>query len=294
MTKSDLIRAYALGQVGGPYVYGATAKKCTPGYRQARQKQYPAFAASIAKYCPVLSGEQPGCTGCKYFGRLAHDCAQLTRYAAVAAGLTLPSGSKSQYTRGDWAAGGPIDALPEGQVAFLYRVKSDGSIPHTGIALGDGTAVDARGHSNGVLHSKLDSYPWTHYKILRGQEMDSAVPLPMEPPTVRLLQYMSGEACQRGEDVKLVQGRLVELGHSVGIKGIDGVYGPDTEAAVKAFQSVSRLKADGVVNAATRAALAGAAPAALYRVTIPALTATQRDALLKQYPGSVVETEVQP
>ena len=107
------IRAYALEQVGGPYIMGATAEKCTPKYRRAlaegRSKDY---ADKITAYCPGLSGKQDDCDGCKWQGMIAHDCAQLTRHAAEAAGLSLPSGATSQWQEGAWAAKGLIGTLP--------------------------------------------------------------------------------------------------------------------------------------------------------------------------------------
>ena len=39
---------------------------------------------------------------------------------------------------------------------------------HTGIYCGDGTVIDARGSSSGVIESKLSSYKWTHYGIPKG------------------------------------------------------------------------------------------------------------------------------
>ena len=83
--KSEQVRAYALAQVGGPYIYGATAQPCTLAYRMARMDQYPEYADKIRDACPALSGDGVGCSGCQYDGRIAHDCAQLTRYAAQAA-----------------------------------------------------------------------------------------------------------------------------------------------------------------------------------------------------------------
>ncbi|HUA73719.1 MAG TPA: peptidoglycan-binding protein, partial [Solirubrobacteraceae bacterium] len=53
------------------------------------------------------------------------------------------------------------------------------------------------------------------------------------------------------------QGRQVEmLQEALGI-GADGVYGPETEEAVKSFQSEHGLEADGIVGPATLAALRG-------------------------------------
>src|SRR5438105_10201609 len=61
----------------------------------------------------------------------------------------------------------------------------------------------------------------------------------------------------KGEDVLLLQRKLVEKGFSPGV--IDGDFGPGTEAAVLAFQQSEGLLADGVVGPRTAAALGFAA-----------------------------------
>ena len=70
---------------------------------------------------------------------------------------------------------------------------------------------------------------------------------------MRILKYAT--PYMRGDDVRHVQDRLMALGYGVGSKGIDGVFGPDTSAAVKVFQSERGLIPDGVVGADTLAAL---------------------------------------
>ncbi|WP_443143182.1 L,D-transpeptidase family protein [Pseudalkalibacillus sp. R45] len=57
----------------------------------------------------------------------------------------------------------------------------------------------------------------------------------------------------RGAEVKNVQQRLTELGYST--KGIDGIFGKNTDAAVRKFQKTKKLKVDGVVGPATKKAL---------------------------------------
>ena len=57
----------------------------------------------------------------------------------------------------------------------------------------------------------------------------------------------------KGEDVLLLQRKLVEKGFSPG--ALDGDFGPGTEAAVLAFQQSEGLLADGVVGPKTAAAL---------------------------------------
>jgi peptidoglycan hydrolase-like protein with peptidoglycan-binding domain len=56
-----------------------------------------------------------------------------------------------------------------------------------------------------------------------------------------------------GPDVYAVQQRLINLGLLT--TRADGIYGPVTEAAVRAFQSQNSLKADGVVGPLTWSAL---------------------------------------
>lgn len=173
MTNNEKIKAFVLEAVGCPYVYGATGQKCTAAYRRARMEQYPGSAEAIRKNCQVLSGKSATCYGCKYNGKKAYDCAQLTRFAAKAIGVEIPSGASSQWNRVDWAQKGTIDTLPLHQPCFLYMERASANpMGHTGVYLGDGTAIDARGHSSGVVHAALDDVAWTHWALLKQQEIE--------------------------------------------------------------------------------------------------------------------------
>ena len=66
-----------------------------------------------------------------------------------------------------------------------------------------------------------------------------------------LLQLTSPR--MRGEAVREVQEALVEAGYDVG--GIDAIFGPGTDAALRQFQADNGLQADGVVGDETAAAL---------------------------------------
>lgn len=57
----------------------------------------------------------------------------------------------------------------------------------------------------------------------------------------------------KGEDVKAVQERLIELGYLNG--KADGVYGKGTARAITAYQEDVGLVADGIANLATQNAL---------------------------------------
>ena len=57
----------------------------------------------------------------------------------------------------------------------------------------------------------------------------------------------------RGETVKALQDALNKLGYKAG--EVDGIFGPKTESAVKAFQKANKLVQDGIVGPLTWAAL---------------------------------------
>jgi hypothetical protein len=57
----------------------------------------------------------------------------------------------------------------------------------------------------------------------------------------------------RGHAVRELQHRLTSLGYNT--KGIDGIFGPNTEKAVRQFQKSHGLVVDGIVGPATKKAL---------------------------------------
>lgn len=52
-----------------------------------------------------------------------------------------------------------------------------------------------------------------------------------------------------GPEVKILQEQLNKIGVSC---DVDGIYGPNTEKAVKTFQTASGIDADGIVGEHTR------------------------------------------
>jgi len=70
------------------------------------------------------------------------------------------------------------------------------------------------------------------------------------PPAVPTTTLKTGSS---GAQVKLLQHALTQLGYKPG--AVDGIFGPQTEAAVMHFQTASKLAADGVVGPLTLAAL---------------------------------------
>ena len=61
----------------------------------------------------------------------------------------------------------------------------------------------------------------------------------------------------RGADIINVQKALITNGCSVGATGADGVFGRNSDTAVRAFQRSKGLEADGIVGKKTCIALGG-------------------------------------
>lgn len=61
-----------------------------------------------------------------------------------------------------------------------------------------------------------------------------------------------------GEDVRRLQDSLASAGYNIGAAGSDGVYGTDTENAVRQYQQDNGLTVDGIAGAETLGALWGA------------------------------------
>ncbi|HTA12727.1 MAG TPA: peptidoglycan-binding domain-containing protein, partial [Solirubrobacteraceae bacterium] len=100
-------------------------------------------------------------------------------------------------------------------------------------------------------------------------------------PTTSTQHYITLRAGSEGRQVGMLQ-------RALGLH-VDGVYGPETEAAVRRFQASRGLKVDGVLGAATSRALAHDAPPALSgAAAMRALTGETREAA----PGEVEETAV--
>lgn len=239
MTKREAIAGRTLSLVGCGYVYGATGWICTRARLEQQARQYPLYAPMILRYGP------------KWIGRRCFDCAQLTREAASAAGMRLPSGSSSQWRDAQaWKERGTIDTLPDEPGLFLFTQKL-GRMTHTGVSVGGGWEVDARGHAYGVVRRRIEDTSFTHWARLAvdyDAEADAPNPSP-EPGKRTLRRGMSGE------DVRALQSRLLVLGYDVGRAGADGVFGRGTRDAVVQFQKRAALAADGVVGPMTWSAL---------------------------------------
>ena len=258
-SRADIIRAEAEYCIGWPYVFASNGEMCTPEWRRnripyCREQKY---ADAIRDTCPVLSGKQSSCDGCKWDGCRCFDCQGFVHWLLEQAGVPLyGGGATTQWnTASNWAAKGESSTMPPGLVCCVYKRKED-KMSHAGMSMGDG--------NGGVIHCSTtvkrgnihtDRPAWTHWAIPKGlystEELRKAgidVPEDDNMPTLR--------RGSKGEQVKLLQEALNETPAGAGMDlKADGVFGAETEKAVRQFQADHGLTVDGVVGAKTWKAL---------------------------------------
>lgn len=270
VSKPEIIRGLCESCLGWPYVFGAAGELCTTVNRRKFAGYHPEYQEKIYGACPVLSGKQSSCDGCKWQGCRIFDCRGFTRRLLAKVGLTLVGGgATSQWeTASNWAAKGEISTLPKNLVCVIYKRKDD-KMSHTGIYLGkwvkdilfdSGTGQQYPDKGPEIIHCsttvKTDTLPgrpaWTHWGIPRGlyttDELRKAGIDVAEDDNIPTLRRGS-----QGDEVADLQ-TILNARYGADLE-VDGNFGKATEAAVKAFQKSNGLTADGVAGAKTWKAL---------------------------------------
>lgn len=263
------------------YVYGAWGAYCTPAERKKRQGYHPE-KTEITKKCQVLNGSKSGCSGCKWYPNgnrtRCYDCRGFTDWILDRFGIEDLYGDSvgvQWKTDKNWKAKGTIDTIPDDILVCLFVYK-DGNWQHTGLGY--------KGHtcecSSGVQYFETRNKKWTHWAVPAGIGGD--MPTPTTKPTLR-----KGDS---GEWVAVLQTKLVMRGYDIGKSGVDSKFGKDTEKAVKDFQRNNGLVVDGVCGQKTWDALDDVKDK-LYTVTVPHLTKSKADELVKQFVGATMTEE---
>ena len=284
MDATNLVVNDAEAKLGWAYCWGSTGQLCTPANRKAKmanQRISDGDKELIRKRCQVLNGSNGSCDGCAYYpdGQKTrmYDCigfvnsllddAGISHYGA---GCTIMWGHAA-----NWTEKGVIKNLPE-MVCLVFQQEPGNAnkMQHIGVYIGNGWVIHCSGT---VKQQKVSAYPWTHYGVLKGLGGD--VPVPTHKTVKR---------GSTGEDVVYVQTLLTELGYDLAPYGADGKFGAKTEEAVKNFQRVNGLEADGIVGQKTYAALENATTD-LYTVTIPHLGKAVADTLVQKYGGKMTK-----
>ena len=135
--------------------------------------------------------------------------------------------------------------------AILLRLPQPNMTGHIVISDGKGGTVEAHSHKDGVVNLEVAGRRWDMGILIPELQYTLAGTITVAPPTniFRLTSpFMSGP------DVLKIQQQL--KAHGVDPGKLDGVYGPQTAAAVFSFQAREGLLTDGEAGPLTIAALA--------------------------------------
>ncbi|MFB9376358.1 peptidoglycan-binding protein [Kineococcus gynurae] len=207
-----------------------------------------------------------------WYGVTGPWCAMFVSWCTFTAGVPLPASTAKGFawtpagaawfrSLGRWTA----DPAPGHVVFFDFPADDVDRISHVGLVESveaDGTLVtiegntDAAGGRTGgqVLRRRRRSGvvgfgvpPYSDSGFVGGD------PVPVAPAAARPTLPGLLVRGSRGRQVRMLQARLVQLGH--GPLDVDGDLGPRTASAVRAFQSAAGLDPDGVVGPSTWSAL---------------------------------------
>src|SRR5206468_10332180 len=118
----------------------------------------------------------------------------------------------------------------------------------------------ANGSADGEGYDRATELAVRHFQQIRGLSVDGLVGEETYRALTearwslgdRLLRF-DPDRPMRGDDVTVLQERLLELGYDAG--PADGIFGPGTETGLRAFQRDYGLTADGTCGPATLRAL---------------------------------------
>jgi N-acetylmuramoyl-L-alanine amidase len=144
----------------------------------------------------------------------------------------------------------PVEVAAATPGAFLLRLPRPGATGHIVISAGDGSTVEAMDRKHGVVRSVLAHRRWDFGVLAPGLEVSSGKAAPVAEPGLIVRETKPPAT---GVRVKTIQRALKALGLSPGL--IDGAYGPQTAAAVRAFQVDKGLVPDGETGVTTARAL---------------------------------------
>ena len=219
------------------YIWGTAGEQWTEAKQKALEKTTDPDRAQGRAY------------GSKWTGHTVADCSGLFSWAFKKLGGYMYHGSDTMYKKyctdkGELKKGKRTDrgTLKPGTAVFVWNGST---YSHVGLYVGDNTVIEAMSTINGVTTSRVTAGKWTHWGELSGvdyaaenSQLNTEI-----PGTIR--------RGNKGETVRKCQEILDRLGYDLGSWGVDGDFGKDTLAAVKAFQREYGLETDGIVGPKT-------------------------------------------
>lgn len=163
-------------------------------------------------------------------GPKGYDCSGLQMTSYRHAGLSIPRTSAEQYAGAGTYV--PLNRARQGDLLFYASdVSKPSTVYHVAMYVGNGKLLDAPQTGEDVQISPM----WT----------TDLLPVVVRPVAALKLPVKLGA---KGWTVTQLQQALNR--HGAGL-GVDGGFGPSTDAAVRAWQTAHKLPANGVVDVTT-------------------------------------------
>jgi len=229
------------------YIWGTAGEKWTAEKQKELEKTTDANRAQGRQY------------GSKWIGHRVADCSGLFSWAFRQLGGSIYHGSDTMYrkycvNKGELNKGKRTDrgTLKPGTAVFVWNGSS---YSHVGLYAGNGIVIEAMSTLKGVTTTKVTAGKWTHWGEVTGVDYagdNAELRMQNAELIVDETNWSTLRKGSKGDAVKECQALLEKAGYSVGPCGIDGEFGKDTLAAVKAFQKDHGLKVDGIVGPLTK------------------------------------------
>ena len=152
--KAATVVKFAKEKIGCGYIWTGSGQICTEALIEEKYKKYPEHVSkTLAR---------------KWLGKQVYDCSGLVKKAFEQVNIKLEHNSQSAWKHTNWASSGTISNYPKDKVVVLYRFsKTKNKMEHSGIYIGNGYFVHAKGSKYGVLMEKMP-FTWTHWGIPKG------------------------------------------------------------------------------------------------------------------------------
>lgn len=235
--KSKWIVRYCLAQLGRPYWRGTYGQLASPALLEYERKRFP-DSYKAADF------EQQAREGKK-----VHDCCGLLKGAMLCETVNgAPTGELKPVDYNPTmlydAASVKSDDMKKFPMIAGYLVYNSNK-SHVGVYTGDGEVTEARGHAYGVVKSKITDSRWKFWSDYCFADYSDIEPAPA-PVKEDEVKYDELQVCRKGstgDAVKTIQANVKVT--------VDGVFGNNTDIAVKKFQKDHGLTQDGIVGAKT-------------------------------------------
>ena len=151
--KASIVVEFAKSKLGCGYVWSGEGQKLTKALLNQMHNQYPSHIdISICS---------------KWIGKQVYDCSGLVYVAFKQVGIGIIHHADSAWKQTPWMTKGTISNYPRDKVLILYRKDSDGRMGHTGIYIGGGKFIHAKGSKYGVVRENMPG-SWTHWGVPKG------------------------------------------------------------------------------------------------------------------------------